>query len=262
MKLQKIILFSVLIGLVVSSVACSIQAKEPSSLSPSATSVPPTILPNPSPTSSTDPTQMPTATIDPNRRPDMAITTSAVTPDGSLWYAFDTFDDFGGSPPYSQNYGLYRLKDGQVSHFDIPATIRVLEVAPDGSLYVGAGCGVLHYHADNWEILLNVDCDHPHAVSGLFPLNIAFADGGDVWVGGALKLARFNGRTWKEYDIPAVRVALASDDTVWTIGWNGRADSHCCITHLAGGEWITYTLTANVSVEPEVLQSLFDRRRP
>lgn len=38
---------------------------------------------------------------------------STVSLDGSLWYAFDVFDDFGGTTPGSQSHRLYRLKDGQ-----------------------------------------------------------------------------------------------------------------------------------------------------
>ena len=201
---------------------------------------------------------MPTATVDPNRMPSPAITSSAVTPEGSLWYAFDEFDAFGGSPPYSQNMGLYRLEDGQVTHFDIPATIRVLEVAPDGILYVGAGCGVLRYREGTWETLLDLDCGHRTAVTKLFPLDIAFTDG-DVWVGGAHSLARYDGKTWEEYEIPALRIAVARDGTVWASGWDGRANSDCCLTHLSGDEWITYTWTANVPAEPEVLRSLLDQ---
>jgi hypothetical protein len=213
-------------------------------------------MPSPTITISARPTRMPTPTVDLHQMPNLGTTSSAVTPDGSLWYAFDEFDSIGGSPPYSQNLGLYRLKDGQVSHFDIPATIRVLEVAPDGSLYVGAGCGVLRYLENDWETLLDLECGHRSVVTKLFPLDIGFVDNGDVWVGGAHSLARFDGKTWKEYEIPALRIAVASDGTVWASGWDGRADSNCCLTHVTGDRWITYTWTANVPIEPEVLQSL------
>ena len=257
MKLQKIILLFVTVGMVLAIVACNTTDLDSTYLSATLDGIQDSPSSAPSPTRATDPTQTPTI-IDPDRRPDFSITSSAVTPDEALWYAFDVFDDIGGSPFHSQNHGLYRLKDGQVTHFDIPGAVRVLTVAPDGSLYVGAGWGVLRYHADNWETLLNVDGSHPSPVSGLAPLSIAFADSGDAWVGGALKLARFDGEEWKEYDIPAARVAIASDDTVWTVGWDGRADSDCCITHIAGSEWMTYTWTSNVPAEPEVLQLLFD----
>jgi hypothetical protein len=81
--------------------------------------------PKPSPTA-TAPVPVsadPTPTPDPNRRPDLHMTTSTLTPENSLWYAFDKFDDAGGSYPYSPNQGLYRLKDGLITHYDIPATI-------------------------------------------------------------------------------------------------------------------------------------------
>ncbi|MGB3715969.1 MAG: hypothetical protein WA996_16200, partial [Candidatus Promineifilaceae bacterium] len=49
----------------------------------------------------------PITTLDRDRRPDLHMTTSTLTPDNSLWYAFDKFDDAGGSYPYSPNQGLY-----------------------------------------------------------------------------------------------------------------------------------------------------------
>lgn len=99
---------------------------------------PPLPAPSPSATTLMPPIRPPTPTIDPQRPPGPGVTSSAVTPDGSLWYAFDTFDGLGGSPPGSQNHGLYRRLSGEILHYDIPATIRVLEVAPDDSLYIYA----------------------------------------------------------------------------------------------------------------------------
>lgn len=186
------------------------------------------------------------------------MTSSAVTPDGSLWYAFDAFDGLGGSPPGSQDHGLYRLFDGQITHFDIPATIRVLEVAPDGSLYIGAGCGVLRLREDSLESLLDIDCGPDRPVSGLFPLDITFTDDGRVWVGGALNLASYDGNDWTEYKIPAWRVAIASDGSIWAVGWDGRAESNCCVTHITASQQITYTWTSDIPAEPEVLISLFE----
>ena len=187
--------------IVVLIAAACIQSAEQDSIHPSATPLLPLLQPSPTATSLAQPS--PTATINPNRPPGPGITSSAVTPGGSLWYALDQFDDVGGSPPYSQNYGLYRLQDGQVSHYDIPGTIRVLKVAPDGSLYVGAGWGVLRHHSGNWETLLNLECCQRDLLETLAPLDIAFTDGGDVWVGGAHNLGRFDGERWTEYDMGA-----------------------------------------------------------
>lgn len=200
----------------------------------------------------------PTPTTDPDRRPDSLITTSATMPDNSFWYAFDEFDDAGGSPPYSPNGGLYRLKDGLITHFDIPATIRVLEVSPDGHLYVGAGCGVMRFRDESWETLLDSDCSQRTSVTKLFPLDIAFAEDDTVWVGGAYSLASYSNGSWTEFDIPAMRVAIAPDDTVWTLGWDGRANSDCCLTHITGSHWLTYTMSTDVPIEPELLGELFD----
>jgi hypothetical protein len=200
-----------------------------------------------------------TPTADPGQRPDMHMTTSAVMSDNSLWYAFDKFDDAGGSYPYNQNQGLYRLQDGLITHFDIPATIRVLEAAPDGHLYMGAGCGVMRFKDESWQTLLDLTCSHRTSVTKLRPLDIAFADDGTVWVGGAHSLARYSNGSWAEFDIPAARVVVAADGTIWTRGWDGWANSDCCLTHISGSQTITYTYTGDVPVEPEVLNALLDR---
>lgn len=214
--------------------------------------------PSPSPTTLMSSDQLPTPTIDPQRPPGPGVTSSAVTPDGSLWYAFNNFDGLGGSPPGSQNHGLYRRLRGEILHYDIPATIRVLEVAPDGSLYIGAGCGVLRYRDDELESLLDIDCNPDQPVSGLFPQDIAFTNDGRAWVGGAHNLASYDNNEWTEYNIPAQRVAIASDGTIWTYGWDGRAEHNCCLTHMTGNQLITYTLTDDVPAEPKVMMSLFD----
>ena len=219
--------------------------------------------PKPSPTVTAqapilaDPT--PTDGLDSQLRSELRMTTSVMMPDDSLWYAFDKFDDAGGSLPYYQNHGLYRLKDAQITHFDIPATIRVLEVAPDGYLYVGAGCGVMRFRDDSWETLLEIDCNRPTSGTKLHPLDIAFSENGTVWVGGAHSLASYSNNSWTEFDIPAARVVVASDGTIWTRGWDGWANSECCLTHISGTQTITYTYTSDVPVEPTVLNSLLNR---
>jgi hypothetical protein len=217
------------------------------------------LKPSPTTTALAPVTANPTPTADLDRRPDLMMTTSAIMPDNSLWYAFDVFDDAGGSPPYSQNQGLYRLKDGRITHFDVPATIRVLEVAPDGHLYVGAGCGVMRFRDESWETLLDLDCSHRTSVTKLSPLDIAFAEDGTVWVGGAHSLASYSSGSWIELDIPAVRVVFATDGTIWTRGWDGRANSNCCLTHITGSQWITYTISAEIPAEPELLNTLLNR---
>jgi hypothetical protein len=191
-------------------------------------------------------------------------TASAVTSDGAQWYAFDEFDGGGGSSIYSPNLGLYRLRDGRLWHFDIPATIRVLKAAPDGSLYVGAGLGVLRFRGDQPETLVGLEGDQ-HPAEGVpkafFPFDIAFAPNGDVWVGGIYSLARFDGKSWAPYDIPARRLLVAPDGSVWTEGWDGRAGGDCCYTHLTGSTWVTYTHTAALPVPDTLRESIEALRR-
>ncbi len=239
MGLRKAILLCVATGAILVSTACGTQKTEQ-------------ISPIPSPSS---------APFHPTREPSTTIASCAVTPDGSLWYAFDEFDDLGGSSPYSQNLGLYRSKDGQVSILDIPGTIRVLKVAPDGSLYVGGGCGVLRYRMDEWETLANVDCEHSSFDGRVFPFDIAFAENGDVWAGGVHRLARFDGTTWTEYDIKARRILVAPDGSLWAEGWDGRANSNCCFTHPTGNTWVTFTYSAILPVSEDLLQRIHELRR-
>jgi hypothetical protein len=188
--------------------------------------------------------------------PDKASTSHASTPDGALWVAFDDFDDIGGAPPYAQRYGLYRSKDGQVSHFDIPGPIRVLEVAPDGSLYVGARCGVLRYRADRWETLAGVDCDRDTFTHGFVAFDMAFTQDGGVWVGGVHSLVRFDSVAATQYDVNVRRVWVAPDSSLWGEGWDGIAGSDCCFVHVTGHTWVTYTHSAVLPVSKEWLAEI------
>jgi hypothetical protein len=190
-----------------------------------------------------------------------ASTAAATTPDGSSWYSFDQFDGGGGSPPYAPMLGLYRLQPDRLAHYDIPGAIRVLAAGPEGALYAGTGCGVLRYRNDSWETLIDPACAGS-AFSGPFiPFDIAFGSGGDLWVGGIFTLLHYDGSGWTQYDIRARRLLVAPDDTVWTEGWDGRADSDCCYTHLTGDSWVTYTHSAPLDVPAELLAQIHDLRR-
>jgi hypothetical protein len=190
-----------------------------------------------------------------------ASTTSATTPDGAQWYAFDTFEGEGGSPLYSPNLGLYRVQGDQVSHFDVPDTIRTLAAAPDGSLYVGAGCGVLRYRANELETLADVSCDHSSFSGAFFPFDIAFAENGDVWVGGIHGLARFDGATWTEYDVRARRILVAPDGSLWTEGWDGSANPPGrCFTHVTGDTWTAYAYVDDLPVSEGLRERIHELR--
>jgi hypothetical protein len=188
--------------------------------------------------------------------PDKPITSFVTTSDGALWYAYDEFDDVGGAPPESQHHGLYRSLEGRVSHYDVPGTIRVLAQAPDGRLYVGAGCGVLRYADGSLEALIDVECGRSSFARAFVPFEVAFAPNGDVWVGGVYSLARFDGETWTQYEVNVRRLLAAPDGSVWGQGWDGRAGSDCCYVHVTGDTFVTYSHSAELPVSPELLASL------
>lgn len=190
-----------------------------------------------------------------------ASTTVATLPDDSTWYGFDQFDGGGGSPPYTPLLGLYRLQRDQLVHFDIPGPIRLLAAGPDGALYVGSGCGVVRYQDGHWETLIEPACAGSPFTGPFTPFDLAIGSDGDLWVGGIYTLLHYDGVRWTQYDIRARRVLVAPDDTVWSEGWDGRADSDCCYTHLTGGSWVTYTHSAALPVPAELQSRIHDLRR-
>jgi hypothetical protein len=185
--------------------------------------------------------------------PDTAITSFAATPDGALWYAFDDFDHGGGAPPDSPYHGLYRSQDRRLSRFEVPGTIRVLAVAPDGSLYIGAGLGVMRYVDGALQTLIDVTYGEGAFTRAFVPYDITFTQDGDVWVGGVYSLARFDGNTWTQYDVNVRRLLVAPDGSLWGQGWDGVAGSDCCFAHVKGDAWTTYTHTAALPVSQELL---------
>lgn len=185
-----------------------------------------------------------------------AITSLAETPDGAFWYAYDEFDDGGGLPAGYEHYGLYRSQGRQVSRFDVPGPIRVLAVAPDGSLYIGAGRGVLRYVDGRLETLADPERGQETLTRAFLPFDIAFAPDGDVWVGGVHSLARFDGESWTQYDVNVRRLLVAPDGSLWGEGWNGVAGSDCCYVHVTGDSWVTYTHSSVLPVSQELLADI------
>jgi hypothetical protein len=185
-----------------------------------------------------------------------ASTVSASTPDGAQWYGFDQFDGGGGSSMYDPMLGLYRLRDGQLQHFDMPGTVRLLKVGPDGSLYVLGGLGVMRYTAGRWETLASMQGDPGLAAAPFVPFDLAFGGHGELWVAGILSLARFERSSWTQTVMPGRRLLVGPDGSVWTEGWDGRADSDCCFNHLTGTTWVTYTHSAALPVAAELQERI------
>ncbi len=138
--------------------------------------------------------------------------------------------------------------------------IRVLKVAPDGDLYLGAGCGVWRRRAEQWETLAPLDCAQTTFRGAFFPFDFAFAPD-DVWVGGIYALAHWDGVAWAQVNVPARRLLVAPDDSVWTDGWDGRADSNCCFWRVTGSAWVTYTASAALPVSPDLQADIRALRR-
>jgi hypothetical protein len=185
-----------------------------------------------------------------------ASTVSAETPDGARWYGFDTFDGGGGSSMYDPVLGLYRLGDGQLQHFDMPGTVRALRVGPDGSLYAAGGLGVMRYREGLWETLLNSQGDPALAAAPFAPFDMAFGPNGELWVAGIFSLARFKDGAWTQIVLPARRLLVAPDGSIWTEGWDGRAGSDCCFNHLTGSTWVTYTHSAALPGAPDLQERI------
>lgn len=241
---------------------CLNQQARPASAGPEVTVQSSEIAPSPSygSVAGVEPRLNETAIQD--RRPGSRITASAVTADGSIWYAYDIFDGLGGSPPGSPAKGLFRLLDGQVTHFDVPGIIRVLVVAPDGTLTIGAGCGVLQFQNEKLETLLPLNCAEPGQPTGLFPMDITFDHDGIIWVGGAYNLASYDGQNWTEYGFPALRIAVATDGSIWTWGWDGQKGSDCCLRQLSASGRGTYTWSTKQHAPPELHDELTGARAP
>ncbi len=197
----------------------------------------------------------------PTLEPNDTITAMAKTDDGATWYSKDEFDGLGGSSIYSQNQGLFRSKNGYTIHFEVPGTIRDIEVGPDSAVYVAAGCGVLRFQNEIQETLADVTCQAGSFEGPLVPFELAFTADGALWVAGIHSLARYDGRAWRQYDIKARRVLVAPDGSLWADGWDGRAGGDCCFTHLTGDTWITYTHSAELPVSPRLLIEIQALRR-
>ncbi len=175
-------------------------------------------------------------------------TVSAHTPDGADWYGFDRLD---GSI-YNPALGVFRTKNGQVQHFEITGTLRALRPDARGSLYAVAGSGLYRYQDGKWDEVPGPDSTPVSNLPGFIPVDIAFGRQGDLWVAGRFGLAHFDGTTWTQHDVRAEHALVAPDGTVWTDGWDGRANSDCCFSHLTGTQVITYAHGAHLPVSPEL----------
>ena len=153
----------------------------------------------------------------------------AVTPDGAAWFAF------GDQSLSSNGSGLSQF-DGQEWQYHLgDAEVGALAVAPDGSLWAGAGCDIQRFDGAAWETLAR--CEHELPVG--YILDIEFASDGSVWVASGLNLVRFDGQAWIPHDKLVHSVVAAPDGSIWVNGWDGSRGSQY-VARFDGDEWTTY----------------------
>jgi ligand-binding sensor domain-containing protein len=187
---------------------------QPSAPAPIATAAPPPDAPQPTP------------------RPP-AVTAIAVTPDGAVWYAFGnrTWPASGG--------GLERLEGDEVTVFTMAdglpdENVQVLAAAPDGTLWVGAGCHVARFADGAWEEV-GEGCEHAQSTV----LDIAFDPGGAVWVAAPFALWRVEGDEWTSEERMADSLAVDPDGLLWVAGWTGEQGGQF-VARFDGEEWRTF----------------------
>jgi ligand-binding sensor domain-containing protein len=163
----------------------------------------------------------------------LPITNLVVAPDGALWYSYGNLDfhPAGG--------GVRRLVQGQETHFGKAAGLpnenaQVLAVAPDGVLWVGAGCTLTRYPNQTWQIIARA-CGR---LGGKI-LDLAFTADGAVWAATGFSLDRFDGQRWAVTERLINALAVAPDGTLWASGWEGAQDSWF-VARLQDGTWQTF----------------------
>jgi hypothetical protein len=193
--------------------------------------------------------------VDETINPEAAIL-SAVTPDGAGWYAYDETRSLGGSP----TFGLYRLQDGRLGHYDLPLAITSLRLLADGRLYAGGVDGeapvIWRLEGEEWVAVLGRDFARPETSQFRMPLAMALDDAGHLWVAGVFVLLQLGPEEAAVYEINAFDLLIAPDQTVWAAGWDGLADSDCCYYTVRDGVATSYHRAEPLPVDAELEQQI------
>jgi hypothetical protein len=157
--------------------------------------------------------------------PQLPVTNLVVTSDGAVWYSFGNFDF------HPRRGGIVREAQGQQTRFMPEATVQLLKVAPDGSLWAGMGCGLLRFDGQTWQTVIE-NCDKLHGnVSDL-----AFTSDGTAWIAAGFKLARYQNGEWTIIDRLIDSIEVTSDGTLWASGWEGTQGSQY-LARFDGAQW-------------------------
>ncbi len=166
----------------------------------------------------------PTPTITP--LPQLPVTSLVTTPDGAVWYAFGNFDF------HPRGGGILRGMQGRSTHFFPTATVQLLAVAPDGTLWAGMGCQLVRFDGRVWQSLIE-NCD---TLRGNV-IDLAFATDGAAWVASGFALGQLNDGTWTVQERLANHLAATPDGALWLAGWEGTQGSWY-VARLEGDELV------------------------
>ncbi len=157
--------------------------------------------------------------------PQLPVTNLVVTSDGAVWYSFGNFDF------YPRRGGIIHEAQGQQTRFMSEATVQLLRVAPDGSLWAGMGCSLLRFDGQVWQTVIE-NCDQLHGNV----YDVAFTSDGAAWIAAGFKLARYRNGEWTIIDRLISSVEVATDGTLWASGWEGTQGSQY-VARFDGTQW-------------------------
>jgi hypothetical protein len=150
----------------------------------------------------------------------------------------------------SHQYGLYRLDQGEQFHYDTPIVVRTIVQLRDGHVYVG-GTDILRVAGDE---LHSITDDFSPLPEGHFfsVIDMEMTSTGEIWAANYLALVHFGHEQSTIYPLVAFNVAVAPDDSAWVLGWDGTADSNCCVYHVQDGVVTTYQKGEALPVSEEL----------
>lgn len=154
-----------------------------------------------------------------------AATQSIITADGTHYFTFDSECGF----ICWHTYGLYRERNGEQFAYGMPVYVRSLKQLRDGNIYIGS----------NELFVVNGDRLEPPDFAPLLNdyqiHDMAMTSKGEVWAAAFLEVLHFGHEESTVYDLIANTISITPDDTVWIDGWDGLADSGCCIFRIENG---------------------------
>ena len=86
---------------------------------------------------------------------------------------------------------------------------------------------------------------------------MALTSDGDLWVAGTIRLLHFGrNHSASVYELPAMKVMVAPDDSAWVLGWDGIAESNCCYYHIQEDKVREYRFDESLPVSAELEQQI------